>query len=475
MTDVLRVGILTPLQQQHSDPRAATDFVNAMVNWHVFQPPFGRSKDGRGTEPVLFDGHLKVESSSGDHRVWSAALKPGIRFSDGTTLTARHVARSLEGSARFAAEADVEVDGDRLFFRLKRPNQRFDWVLCHQNSAVVLEKRGRFIGTGPYVLVPGGGDSEIRLVANPHFGAPVPVKRVDLKVYPVDSEGRPSRLIRAVNKGEVDFSLALSRDDLRSIRGVHKWMGQGESVAFLYFNTQKPYLRSAEIRKALCRAVDRRELAARSYSSPLAFAATGLLPASLGTLPDGVRTDVEEAQRLLASAGGDQKRTPLRLMVVHTARPYLPHPMVTAQALAEQLAQLGLQVDIEPAKDIADFYRRTALGDYDLALSGWIPDTADLVTLFEVLMSSDAVPGRQESAFSCSNLARFSHAPMDQALSAFRSDPSTVNLRRIGEILNDQRPLFPLLYGSEIVVRSWRIKQRPKFFHNRPFFAELSL
>ena len=251
--------------------------------------------------------------------------------------------------------------------------------------------------------------------------------------------------------------------------------GGTQIIAMLYFTTQRPFFRSAEIRRAVSRAVDRRELAARSYSSPLAFAATGFLPASLGTMPDGMRQDVEEARRLLAAAGGDRKRTPLRMLVIPTARPYMPHPIPTAEVLVNQLAQLGLQVEIEQTRDIADYYRRTADGDYDLALSGWIPDTPDLVTLFEAILSSSAIPDHKEGAFSRANLARWAHEPMDEALAAFRQDADSRNLRHIGQVLNEERPLLPLLYGSEIVVHSWRVKNRPKRFHNRPFFAEMSL
>ena len=472
MTDVLRVGILTPLLQQHSDPRSASDFANSLVKWQVFQAPLAESADGSGTEPVLFKGPLQAESTAGGRQTWSAVLKPGLRFSDGTVLTARHVARSLESSHLFSTEADVAVQGDRLFFHLKRANSRFDWVLSHQTSAIVLEKRGRFLGTGPYVLASTG--TEVRLVRNPHHPNPPAIPQVDLKVYPLDESGQPRLLIDAVNRGEVDFTLALSRDDLRSVRGVHKWMGQGDSIAMLYFNCRRPFLAGADIRRAISRVIDRRELAARSYSSPLAFAATGFLPASLGTLPDGLRPSIDQARRLLAEAGGSSKRSPLRMLVVPTARPYMPHPIPTAETLVEQLGHLNLRVEIEQAEDVATYYRRTAEGDYDLALSGWIPDTPDLVTLFEAILSSKGIPDHREGAFSRANLAHWRNEAMDQALDEYRRDASPLKLRRIGEILNQERPLLPLLYGSEIVVHSWRVKNRPKRCHNRPFFAEMT-
>ena len=85
--------------------------------------------------------------------------------------------------------------------------------------------------------------------------------------------------------------------------------------------------------------------------------------------------------------------------------------------------------------DGADYYRRTAAGDYDLALSGWIPDTPDLVTLFEAILASEAVPDHREGAFSRSNLARFRSTAMDNALLDYRREASPLNLRRINEVL----------------------------------------
>lgn len=473
VADVLRVGILTPLQQQNGDPRETTDFVNGLVNGHVYQSPIGLSADGTQALPLLFDGPLQAEPT--DEQIWSARLRSGLRFSDGTVLTARHLARSLVASDRFASEADVEVSGDKLIFHLKRPNSRFDWTLCHPTHAVVLSKRGQHMGTGPYVLVPGSDPDQIRLVRNPHYPKPPSIPRIDLRVYPLDADGRPTRLIHAVNQGEVDFTSSLSRDDLKRVRGVHKWMGQGASVAFLFFNTRRPYLRNPEIRNAISRAVDRRELAAQSYSSPLAFAATGLLPPFLGALPDGIRLDLDDARKRLEAAGGATKRTPLRMLVIHTSRPYMPHPTLTAERIAAQIGRLGLEVQLEPVRGVEDFYRRTAGGDYDLALSGWIPETPDLVSLFEALLSSERIPDEREGAFSRGNLARFSHPEMDAALAAYRRDASSVNLRRVGQVLNQERPFLPLLYGSEILVHSWRVKTRSKHYINRPFFAEMSL
>jgi MarR-like DNA-binding transcriptional regulator SgrR of sgrS sRNA len=57
--------------------------------------------------------------------VYSAGVKPGIRFTDGTEVTAHHIATSLEKTASFASQASAIAQKDRVFFTLKRPNVHF--------------------------------------------------------------------------------------------------------------------------------------------------------------------------------------------------------------------------------------------------------------------------------------------------------------------------------------------------------------
>lgn len=469
MSKTLRVGILTPVTLM--DPRTAFDFANSLVYWHLYQTPFRPSAAGDGsTDPVVFTGPL--EPLGDDATGWTARVRPDLCFSDGTRLSPEILARSLRGSNVVREETEIEIDGDRLRFRLRRPHRRFDCLLCHPTSAIVHERGGAHYGSGPYVL-DGSANGIIRLVPNPHFSPAPAIPVLEFTVYTPDADGRPRRLMAALEKGEVDFSLSLSRDDLHAVKGVHKWMGQGDSTAYLYFNTEHEWLSQAEVRRALAGSIDRRALAAASYASPLAFAASGPVPPSLAVMPDGVRPDPDAARAALDALGRPGRA--LNMLVVSMARPHLPHPATTADLLIEQFAAVGVEVRATPTHDVADYLRRVIAGDYDIALSGWIPDTPDLTALFEAIFGSKSVPECEENALVGANLSRWRNPSMDSALETYRQDPSSRNLNSISAILNDERPLLPLLYGSQVVVHSWRVKDRPGSYFNRPFFTEMRL
>src|SRR5262245_30285177 len=111
----LRVGTLAPVNRL--DPREAQDFVTALAIQQVFETPYTQpTAPGSPPEPLLFQERLRQETSS-EVAVYSAAVRSGVRFSDGTPLTARHVAESLAKASTFREQAGVEAQGERLFFR----------------------------------------------------------------------------------------------------------------------------------------------------------------------------------------------------------------------------------------------------------------------------------------------------------------------------------------------------------------------
>ena len=83
------------------------------------------------------------------------------------------------------------------------------------------------------------------------------------------------------------------------------------------------------MRMAVASAIDRKSLAAQSYSNALAFAATGMIPPVLGSTPDLITHDLARARDLFAKANVNTK-APLVLGMLPVPRPYLPEPKVTA-------------------------------------------------------------------------------------------------------------------------------------------------
>ena len=448
---VLRVGLLARVHTL--DPRQARDLVSTLAVHQVFETPFAVPRGEGAAPPVLFAGPLVDEG--GGRR--SAAVRAGVLFSDGTPLTAALVAASLNKVEDLREQAAIEAAGDRVAFTLRKPNPRFDLALTLNHAAIVLEKDGRQIGTGPYMPAPGATLEALRLVRNPHYRARPAIDEIALTIYPPGLDGRPDALIRAVEAGEVDFTTMLSRGDAAEAKGVRKAFLASNSTCSLYFNTERPELKTADARRALALAIDRVAVAEVSYSNALAFAASSLLPPMMGTFRDGLAPDLEKAAALLASVPAPKPKH-LRLVTVWAPRPYLPHPKPTAEAIARQLGALGLQVEIVTPRTSDEFFRTCERGDYDLVLGGWIADTPDPADFLESNLHSEHIQSPHERGVGHINLARFRSADMDAKLRKFREDPSTENRAAIMLIVADQVPLVPLVYGPTVVVSAWRVK-----------------
>jgi ABC-type transport system substrate-binding protein len=332
---------------------------------------------------------------------------------------------------------------------------------------------GGFAATGPYLYAADSRSDLVRLVKNPHYGGTVYPDEIQIKVYPPAADGQPTALIEAVAKREVDFTDYLSREQVDKVSGVQKILVPGFCTSALFFNTER--IPDPRVRRALTFNVDRLALASALYSNPVAYAASSLLPPVLGRVRDRFVFSPERAAPLLREAGFSAPVRPWGMLMPSVPRPYLPQPQVVAEKLVERFAALGIQVRLEPAKDMAEFSRRAESGNYDLALWGWIPDTPDQVDYLQALLASSWIPRPGHSAAYCGNLARFKSQAMDAALTSYRSERREETLTEVHRLLQDEAPLLPLLYGTRIAVMSWRFTSRPASFEWRPFLAETPL
>lgn len=472
MPQIVRVGVLAP-HKPGSDPRQALDFANIVIPQHLYESPYRPAADGDKVEPVLLEAPLQVDSAGPRNLSFWTTVRRDRKFADGTPVTAEAVADSLSATPSFANEAAVEAKGDRLYFRLRHANARFDLTLANLNLPVVKRGPGGYVATGPFIYAPDSRSDLVRLVRNPHYTGPVYPDEIQVHVYPPDPDGRPTALIEAVKRREIDFTDYLSREQVNEVSGVQKILVPGFCTSFLFFNTEK--ITDSRVRRALAYNVDRLALASALFSNPVAFAASSLLPPVLGRVRDRFAFSAERAASLLREAGFIPPARPWTMLYPALPRPYLAQPQVVAEKLLERFAALKIQVRLEPARDIADFSRRAEGGNYDLALWGWIPDTPDRIDYLQGLLSSAWIPRPGHSAAFSGNLARFKNPAMDGALASYRSERREDTLTEIHRMIEEEAPLLPLLYGTRIAVMSWRFTARPASFEWRPFLAETPL
>lgn len=454
----LRIGLVTAAH--HLDPFTAQDFQSAFVVAQVYETPYAPPKKGEEPAPLLFSEPLRLESSPGEPQVYSAPVRSGVTFSDGTPLTVERVVESLASSRRLADLTAVEARGDRVVFRLTQPDAHFQVALTQRYASVVLRKGGELLGTGPYLPAPDSRPERIHLVQNPRYREPVDIEELLFVTYPLNEEGKPEALVEALAEREVDFCNVLTREQISGVKGMRKWMEPGSSTAILYFNSEHPSLADARVRRALALAVDRAEVTRICYPNPLTFTATSLLPPLMGRWQDGLSRDLQAANRLLRQEGVEKPER-LSLLLIYGPRPYLPNPRAVAEELKRQIGELGIEVDIRPTADSEDYYPRVARGDYDMVLSGWIADTPDPADFLETLLGPDAIPSPDRRMVAHANLSRWRSPEAAAALERFRAESSDASRDEIRDLVSREVPLLPLMYGPTIYVYTPRLEFEP--------------
>jgi len=102
MSEAFRVGFVNRWERR--DPRTGLNYASFLVQWHIYEPPYRFSAQTSQVKPGLLEYPL-VKEMDASGLLYSAHVRPGIRFSDGTELTAEHVAASLEKTPAFKVHA----------------------------------------------------------------------------------------------------------------------------------------------------------------------------------------------------------------------------------------------------------------------------------------------------------------------------------------------------------------------------------
>jgi ABC-type transport system substrate-binding protein len=451
----INIGILSAIGAL--DPRQAGDTITAIILEQVFESPYIVTPSGE-IEPWLFAEKLQLDRP-GPQPVYSAAVRPGIVFSDGTPLTATIAAESLSRTKAIRGRATVRAAGDRVVLTMSGPSPRFENVLTQWNTAIVLEQRGALLGTGPYVLDPATTvqrmkqEGAARLSRNERYWGTAHIDELNFVVHTPEPDGTPLALIEAARRGEIDFSLNLSVNEVTryGLTGYQPLQQPSNSTSILYFNSEKPPFTDVALRRAVRHAIDTTPIAQINYErNHLAFLAGDIIPPLMGKAIGVIEPRDKELLRQYPN-----RPAVLTLVVPWTPRPYILKPLLSAQEIARQLAAYGIRVDLIVTTSAENFFSTLARGEYDMALAGWVADNPDPSEFYELLLSSTQVSTRDQYL---SNLARWRRPEMDAALAAHRADPSPANRKAITEMIDREAILLPLVYGSSSAVRTRKVK-----------------
>ncbi len=392
-------------------------------------------------------------------------LKQGVKFHNGEELTAHDVKytfermRQVNAPAAFlvAALDRVEVVDNYSFkMILSFPFGPFIAHLGHPATAIINRKAveaagedyGRNpVGTGPYKFVEWrSGDSITLERFNDYHKGPALSERIRFRFIAEDT----NRAI-ALETGEADIIYDVGPNDFGGLvtnNALTTYQTVGLTTFYMGFNAEKAPFDDIRVRRAINLALDvdlATEVAFQGYAS----AARGpLAPTVLFANQDlpGYGYDPEEAKRLLAQAGYANGFTTTIWTNDNPVR------VRYAEIFQEQLAQVGITARIE-IMEFAPYLDRTAQGEHDMFMLGWVAVTGDadygLYSLFHSSQFGDA-----------GNRTFWGNDEVDRLLDLAKESPDFSERERAyaraQEIIFEEAPWVFLAFRDDLnATRAW--------------------
>ncbi|MDI1463284.1 ABC transporter substrate-binding protein [Catellatospora sp. KI3] len=272
--------------------------------------------------------------ASADAKTFTFKLREGVKFSDGTPLTADDVVFSLNRLKNVKASPAVMVtdltasktDDKTVVVTSAQPNPNVPVVLAMSATGVVNSKVAKAngatdsadaasadtaqqffdktsAGSGPYTLKSYDPSSQVVLEANPNYwGAKPRFNRVVLRN--MDVQTQKLTMSRATS---AEVSLDISGKLLDGLPDTLLTSGVQDTIYYLILNADpavSPVTSNPKFRQALRASIDYQGVAAL-YGKGAGPGAGLVAPAFPGTLPAGEegKRDVNLAKQLLAEAG----------------------------------------------------------------------------------------------------------------------------------------------------------------------------
>ena len=398
-----------------------------------------------------------------DPVTYVARLRHGVRFHDGSDLTAKDVAYTFRSfldpafRGRSGAYTNVQsveiVDPYTVAFHLKTPSASFPINLV---MGIVKDGSGTAnartpIGTGPYKLQSFKPDDRIVLTRfDGYYEGPAKNSGVVLKVVPDDTmrglELRKGAVDLVVNDVAPDIVWQMQRDGKLRIA-----TGPGTDYAYIGLNLNDSLLQRLEVRQAIGYAIDR-EAIVKYLRRGFASTAVGIVPPMSWAFQREVfdfRYDPAEAVRLLEAAGltdpdgaGPRPRLTLTLKT-STSEMY----RVQAAAIQQDLARVGIKLDVR-SQEFATLLGDVVKGNFQMFTAQFVGGV-DPDMLRRVFHSSQAPPnGLNRAHYRSAEVDRL----IDQASGTTDDGQRRVLYGQAQAAIARDVPLISLWYKTNVAV-----------------------
>ncbi len=459
---------------------------------HTFECLLTVDQDGK-----LAPGQAESWETSEDGLTWTFHLRDGLKWSDGSALTAndfvyswRRVcdpmvaapyAETVLGMVEGYADAiggnlealGVEATDDSTFVvHLSQPCPYFGSLAAFatlspvQQATIDANGDGWAVAADTYVCngsfyisewVPG---SYIMCTKNPNYWNADAIKLDAIKFNLIED---PNASYSAYQTGEVLFIKDVPTEEIPSLEGNAEFHVEPIiGTYYLSLNTEREPFNDPKVRKALSLAIDREYVANTlmqgTYSPASNFMGPGWIDTDGSQFIDNANggqpyidttnheANVEEAKRLLEEAGyPGGEGFPAITYSTNDAG----YHKVVAEYLQQAWAEIGVQLQVDIV-EWASFTPMRRNGDYDASRNGWVGDYSDPSNMLDLLYSSNG-----------NNDGKFNNAEYDAAMNTSRTTLDAAErsaaLHKAEDILMNEAACIPVAYYNDFWLQSSKI------------------
>ncbi|MBP6019477.1 MAG: ABC transporter substrate-binding protein [Burkholderiaceae bacterium] len=432
-----------------------------------------------------------AESWTVDGDVWMFKLRDGVKFSDGSPLTANDVVFTYDRvpkvpnspssySLYLSTVAKVEaVDPLTVKITTKGPspvllaNLSMVPIMSATAAAgaapegkttVELNRGDGLVGTGPYKFVHWKRGAEIVFERNEHYWGDKP--DWDRVIYrPITN---PAARVAALLAGDVDVIEDPPTDDLAklkqntelyvqetpSVRIIYLALNQGQEVPPGMTGTDgKNPLADQRVRQALSLAIDRKAIVERVMGGAAQAAANLLAYPAFGTSEKYAKAadvNVDQAKALLAQAGYPQG---FSISLGSPAGRYTNDQRI-AQVVASMWARIGVKAEVNTMAPPVFFKQRDAYA-FSTYLAGWAVSSGEMLNPLKALV----VTKDPKLGLGTTNWSKYSNPELDKlvidASQTLDEDQRSVLLQEASSLVMEDYGILPLQFELSV----WAMKK----------------
>ena len=456
---------------------------------HTFECLLTVDQDGK-----IAPGQAETWETSEDGLTWTFHLRDGLKWSDGSDLTAGDFEYSWkrvcdpEVAAPYAdtvlsmvkgfdeaIEGDLDAlavkatDDQTLVVELSSPCTYFDSLAAFatlspvQQATIVANGDSwavdpeTYVSNGPFMITEWEPSSYIITAKNPYYWNADAIKLDSIKWNLIEDANAS---YYAYQNGEVLFIKDVPTEEIPSLQDNDEFhVDPIIGTYYLSFNTQVEPLDNPLVRKALSLAIDREYVANTlmqgTYSPAVNFIGPGWKDTDGSDFIDNANggepylsanADIEAAKEALAEAGYPDGEG---LPVLHYITNDAGYHKAVAEYLQDAWKEIGVTLE-EELMEWASFTPTRRNGDYEIARNGWVGDYSDPSNMLELMYSTNG-----------NNDGKFNNADFDAAIDVSRTTTDAAErsaaLHEAEDIMMAETSCCPVAYYNDFWLQSPKI------------------